>query len=75
MAAGEAMATSSSKSGNFETLLIKASDVEAYDLSKHFDEVTGFIEKGRKEGAGVFVHCMAGVSRSVTVTIAFLMKQ
>ena len=74
MAATDSVATSSSKSKDFETLLIGASDLKSYDLSQHFDEVTDFIDKGKEEGAGVFVHCMAGVSRSVTVSVAFLMK-
>ena len=74
MAAGSLMTSQELYGEGVSILLIEAEDMEAYDLSQHFDEVTGFIEKGREEGAGVFIHCMAGVSRSVTVTVAFLMK-
>jgi dual specificity MAP kinase phosphatase len=31
-----------------------------------------FADEGRQKGAGVLVHCLAGISRSVTVTVAYL---
>ncbi|XP_003389954.3 PREDICTED: dual specificity protein phosphatase 1-like isoform X1 [Amphimedon queenslandica] len=74
MAAGSLMTSQELYGESITILLITAEDMESYDLSQHFDEVTDFIDKGKEEGAGVFVHCMAGVSRSVTVSVAFLMK-
>jgi len=32
-----------------------------------------YIEEGRQKNVGVLVHCLAGISRSVTVTVAYLM--
>ena len=32
-----------------------------------------FSEEGRSKNCGVLVHCLAGISRSVTVTVAYLM--
>jgi len=37
-------------------------------------EAFEFIETGLKNGTGVLVHCMAGVSRSASVVIGYLMK-
>ena len=31
------------------------------------------VEEGRQKNVGVLVHCLAGISRSVTVTVAYLM--
>lgn len=53
---------------------IKASDVEHYDISQHFAETCEFIEQVREERGRVLVHCVAGVSRSVTITTAYLMR-
>lgn len=39
-------------------------------ISKYFDECHMFIEKGRC----VLVHCVAGLSRSPTIVISYLMK-
>jgi len=44
------------------------------NLADLFPEAFSFIDEGRENGHGVLVHCLAGVSRSVTVTIAYLMS-
>jgi len=40
-------------------------DSSDYKISKHFDEVAGFIDEQRTKGS-VLVHCQKGQSRSVT---------
>lgn len=54
--------------------VIPAMDVDYYDMTKHFDRCFDFIDKNRKT-TSVLVHCWAGVSRSATIVITYLMKK
>ena len=45
------------------------------ELSTHFDACFAFMQEALAAGGGVLVHCFAGRSRSVTVLLAFLMRQ
>lgn len=58
---------------NKEYLCILASDNPSQDLIQFFPECIDFIHKARLNGGGVLVHCLAGVSRSVTVVAAYIM--
>ena len=49
-------------------------DSEQTNLQKFFPLVFKFIDKARSDGGRVFVHCFAGLSRSATIVIAYLMK-
>jgi len=55
-------------------LYIPAEDHEDYQLHRFFEETYNFIERCRKE-TNVLVHCKVGVSRSVTIVIAYLIKK
>ncbi|XP_074608791.1 dual specificity protein phosphatase 7-like [Acropora palmata] len=44
------------------------------NLSDLFPEAFDFIDEGIKQNRGVLIHCRGGVSRSVTVTIAYLIS-
>jgi len=48
-------------------------DMPSENLHRHFRPSIEFIEEGRK-GGGVLVHCAAGISRSSTITIAYIMS-
>mmetsp|Transcript_11045 Transcript_11045/g.15314 ORF Transcript_11045/g.15314 Transcript_11045/m.15314 type:complete len:207 (+) Transcript_11045:29-649(+) len=48
---------------------------EKSKLSKIFLESFGFIERIIKEKKAVYIHCNMGMSRSATVTIAYLMRK
>ncbi|XP_068687513.1 dual specificity protein phosphatase 10-like [Montipora foliosa] len=54
---------------------IKVNDSSQEDIEQHFDEAIQFIDKARDQGSGVLVHCHAGVSRSATVTVAYIMRK
>ncbi|KAJ3051989.1 hypothetical protein HK097_006999 [Rhizophlyctis rosea] len=43
-------------------------------IGEWFEEVTGVIHRAGENGERVLVHCHAGVSRSATVVLAYLMK-
>jgi len=53
---------------------IDIEDVPESNLLQHFDTCIKFIHSGREEGI-VFVHCLAGMSRSVSTIAAYLMKE
>eukprot|EP00931_Biecheleriopsis_adriatica_P074366 TRINITY_DN48441_c0_g1_i1.p1 TRINITY_DN48441_c0_g1~~TRINITY_DN48441_c0_g1_i1.p1 ORF type:complete len:265 (-),score=38.35 TRINITY_DN48441_c0_g1_i1:55-849(-) len=48
-------------------------DVPTADLSMHFPRIVRFIASCRHAGRCVYVHCAAGISRSTTSLIAYLM--
>lgn len=54
--------------------IIPADDIPSYQLNKHFKVATEFLDKHLKTG-NVFVHCFAGVSRSVTIVLMYLMQR
>ncbi|XP_021905056.1 dual specificity protein phosphatase 1-like [Carica papaya] len=55
--------------------IIPVMDKEDTNLRQYFDECFNFMDKAKSEGGGVLVHCMVGRSRSVTIVVAYLMKE
>jgi protein-tyrosine phosphatase len=49
-------------------------DVPGENISLFFKDAFDFIDKAIAEKKGVLLHCFAGLSRSVTVMVAYLMK-
>ncbi|KAK6175402.1 hypothetical protein SNE40_013873 [Patella caerulea] len=60
---------------SFKYRRINISDHLSQDLSEFFPEAIAFIDEARENNCGVLVHCLAGISRSVTVTVAYLMSK
>lgn len=60
---------------DFKYLQIPISDHWSQNLSSFFPDAIAFIDEARSNKQGVLVHCLAGISRSVTVTVAYLMAQ
>ncbi|KAM4614324.1 dual specificity protein phosphatase 22-A-like isoform 1-T1 [Discoglossus pictus] len=54
-------------------LCIEASDSSSQNLIQHFKKCIKFIHESRLHGGGCLVHCLAGVSRSATILVAYLM--
>nr|QQV29463.1 hypothetical protein K-LCC10_0208 [Kaumoebavirus] len=61
------------KENNIKSLYILCEDAPDVKLYKAFKEAHTFIDKARKNGGKVMVHCMAGVSRSSTIVISYMM--
>jgi protein-tyrosine phosphatase len=55
--------------------VIPVMDVPWENLGKHFKNSNRFIKEAISRGGGVFIHCYAGISRSVTIAIAYLMQE
>ncbi|KAF2981201.1 hypothetical protein EK904_014552 [Melospiza melodia maxima] len=53
---------------------IPVEDSHTADISSHFQEAIDFIEQVRRAGGRILVHCEAGISRSPTICMAYLMK-
>ncbi|EUB55337.1 Dual specificity protein phosphatase [Echinococcus granulosus] len=49
-------------------------DIESADLSVHFDSVADRIAREARRGGRSLVHCVAGVSRSPSLVLAYLVK-
>lgn len=60
---------------NFVHLYLDVDDTEDQDIAQFFHTTNEFIDGAISKGEGVLVHCIAGISRSVTCACAYLMKQ
>lgn len=55
-------------------LCIMASDTPDQNLSQYFPVCNDFIHAARLREGNVLIHCLAGMSRSVTVAVAYIMS-
>lgn len=53
---------------------LPASDSCHQNLKQFFDDAFRFLDEAHASGSRVLVHCQAGVSRSPTITVAYLMR-
>jgi len=58
----------------FEYHNVHIDDVATENIYKHFDQTLEYIDSKQKQGHPILVHCVAGVSRSATIVLAYLMQ-
>lgn len=58
----------------FQYKHLEAADNGIQNLRQFFEEAFEFIDAAKGAGTGVLVHCQAGISRSPTIAVAYLMK-
>lgn len=58
-----------------EVLTIAIDDLPGVEISKYFENVNHFIRKQHAAGTNVLVHCAAGVSRSTTFVLAYMIEE
>lgn len=59
---------------NVQVTAIILKDKSGQNIIDHFPTAFAVIELAKKAKGRIFIHCKAGVSRSVTITLAYLMK-
>eukprot|EP00004_Rigifila_ramosa_P016248 TRINITY_DN3832_c0_g1_i1.p2 TRINITY_DN3832_c0_g1~~TRINITY_DN3832_c0_g1_i1.p2 ORF type:complete len:159 (+),score=37.17 TRINITY_DN3832_c0_g1_i1:3-479(+) len=60
---------------HFKYLTVRIDDDDTEDIMSHFDRCIEFIKEAHTTGGKVLVHCMAGMSRSASVCLAFLIQE
>jgi len=59
----------------FKVKRIQIDDFDNVPIINYFEEGIQFIQDALQSGASILVHCAAGVSRSATMVIAYIMKK
>ncbi|XP_073676564.1 dual specificity protein phosphatase 1 [Garra rufa] len=59
---------------HFQYKSIPVEDNHKANIGSWFNEAIEFIDSVRNKGGRVFVHCQAGISRSATICLAYLMR-
>uniref|UniRef100_A0A8C8S9F2 Dual specificity protein phosphatase n=2 Tax=Pelusios castaneus TaxID=367368 RepID=A0A8C8S9F2_9SAUR len=60
--------------GQFRYKSIPVEDNHMAEISVWFQEAIGFIDSVKSSGGRVLVHCQAGISRSATICLAYLIQ-
>ncbi len=60
---------------SFKYKIIPVLDMASTNLKRRFNECIEFINECLSNGGKVLVHCFAGVSRSATIILAYMMQE
>ncbi len=60
--------------GRIKYMRISILDTVNQNIATHFDTAHEFIERARLSGGKILIHCYAGISRSATIVISYLIK-
>ena len=63
------------KDNDIQFYHIKINDSPEENIQNYFDSTYNFINENINNGNNVLVHCMAGISRSATIVIHYLLKK
>jgi protein-tyrosine phosphatase len=63
------------KKNGIDHMYIYITDTPDMNIFEHFDETYDFINKHILKGDNVLVHCRAGVSRSATIILNYLLRK
>lgn len=63
------------KNNNIDFLFIKIDDSPSENIYRYFDLTHDFIDKHIQQNENVLVHCMAGISRSSTIILNYMLKK
>lgn len=59
----------------FKQLHVEIDDDDEEDIMRFFELTNKFINEATSQGTNVLVHCIAGISRSVTVATAYILRK
>ncbi|KAJ8767532.1 hypothetical protein K2173_017601 [Erythroxylum novogranatense] len=60
---------------DFVYKIVRVLDKENVYIAQFFDDCFNFINEAKRLKGGVLVHCFGGISRSVTIVVAYLIKE
>jgi protein-tyrosine phosphatase len=59
----------------YKCMRIDVLDLPSQNIRKHFDQAIEFIDSALRSKGNILVHCSAGISRSPTLVLAYMMKK
>jgi protein-tyrosine phosphatase len=62
------------KDHGIDAKILSIDDIADFDIEPFLNEAHSYIDEGLHKNEGVLVVCTAGISRSATIVISYLMK-